>query len=89
MAKVVLFGDSYIKRLCFFCDERKGLHVPYSVKWYGQCGLRTDRMNTDLYGKMLKEKGAGDKNSTRPLVLTSEILKGRVNFPKALVLQDE
>ncbi|KAH3695256.1 hypothetical protein DPMN_082713 [Dreissena polymorpha] len=57
MAKVVLFGDSYIKRLRFFCDERKGLHVPYNVKWYGQGGLRTDRMNTDLYGKMLKEKG--------------------------------
>ncbi|KAH3805537.1 hypothetical protein DPMN_133841 [Dreissena polymorpha] len=57
MAKVVLFGDSYIKRLCFFCDERKGLHMPYNVKWYSQGGLRTDRMNTDLYGKMLKEKG--------------------------------
>ncbi|KAH3895085.1 hypothetical protein DPMN_019245 [Dreissena polymorpha] len=57
MAKVVLFGDNYIKRLCCFCDERKGLHVPYNVKWYGQGGLRTDRMNTDLYGKMLKEKG--------------------------------
>ncbi|KAH3712531.1 hypothetical protein DPMN_072282 [Dreissena polymorpha] len=57
MAKVVLFGDSYIKRLRFFCDERKGLHVPHNVKWNGQGGLRTDRMNTDLYGKMLKKKG--------------------------------
>ncbi|KAH3848539.1 hypothetical protein DPMN_090906 [Dreissena polymorpha] len=36
--------------------ERKGLHVPYNVRWYGQGGLRTDRMDTDLYGKMLKEK---------------------------------
>ena len=31
----------------------------------------------------------GDKNSTRPLLITSEILKGRVILPKALVLQDE
>ena len=32
----------------------------------------------------------GDKNSTRPLVkFTSEIYKGRVIIPKALVLQDE
>ena len=30
-----------------------------------------------------------DKNSTRPLVITSEIQKGRVILPKALVLQDE
>ena len=32
---------------------------------------------------------AGDKNSTRPLVITSEILKGRVILPIALVLKDE
>ena len=31
-------------------------------------------------------KVAGDKNSTRPLVITSEIWKGRVILPKALVL---
>ena len=31
----------------------------------------------------------GDKNSTCPLVITSEIYQGRVILPKALVLQDE
>ena len=30
--------------------------------------------------------GAGDKNSTRPLVITSEIWEGGVTLPKALVL---
>ena len=32
---------------------------------------------------------AGNINSTRLFVITSEIFKGRVIFPKALVLQDE
>ena len=32
---------------------------------------------------------ADDKNSTRPLVITSEIKKGQVIPPKALVLKDE
>ena len=31
----------------------------------------------------------GDKNSTHPLVIMSEIWKGRVILPKALVLLDE
>ena len=31
----------------------------------------------------------GDKNSTSPLVITSEIQKERLILPKALVLQDE
>ena len=31
----------------------------------------------------------GDKNSTRPLVITSEIKEGRVILSKALILQDE
>ena len=32
---------------------------------------------------------AGDKNSTCPLVIRSEIWEGRVILPKAIVLQDE
>ena len=32
---------------------------------------------------------AGHKNSTRPLVITSEIWKGQVNLPKGRVLWEE
>ena len=32
---------------------------------------------------------AGDKNSTRPLITTSDIQKGQVILAKALILQDE
>ncbi|KAH3699716.1 hypothetical protein DPMN_074676 [Dreissena polymorpha] len=56
MAIVVLFGDSNIKRLPFFCKDRKGLLVPYNLRWFGQGGLRMDRMDNNLYGMMLREK---------------------------------
>ena len=39
--------------------------------------------------RVVSLQGAGDKNSTHPLVITSEIEAGRVILTKALVLWEE